>query len=324
MADRSLAVASALIARHDAARVQLRERVLARVLAALRLTGDAWYDDDAVKAAAGRAMTVVRAGQAREASLAVRAMTSHVRAVDPKAAGRAPSPSLPPDLRWRDGSGAQYERPAREYRRLRVQGLDELAAMDAAEQRARDLVEDDLSLAHRWAARQAIVASPSVTAWRRAIRPELSRGGVCGLCIVAADRVYGRGELLPIHGGCHCQVVPVVGSADPGRKLNEVDLERLYAAAGSTDGRALKEVRVAVREHGELGPILREAGDRFRTPRASARKLREVTPEQARTELAVLERTLADLEARAAAGEPVAGPLEFQRERVAVLRDLAA
>lgn len=326
MPDRSAEVIAALIARHESARVQLRQAVLVRVLRALRLVGDAWYDDRAVAEAAARAMGVVRAGQQRQAALTARALTSTTRALDPRAAGRPPAVELPSDLRYLDGTGSQYTRPAREFRRLRVLGADDAAASAAAQERATKLVVDDLALAHRHAARATILEFPAVTGWRRVLHPEKSENGVCGLCVVASTQVYGREQLLEIHDGCNCDVMPIVGGRDPGRAWNSDELKRLYAAAGGTEGSALKEVRVQVHEHGELGPVLRRHGEAFRGPKEVARAnvARGMTPERARVELATLERTLADLETRAAAGEPVSGPLEYQRTRVELLRGLAA
>jgi len=108
----------------------------------------------------------------------------------------------------------------------------------------------------------------------------LAKTGSCGLCIVASDRIYGRGDLMPLHGRCHCLVAPIVGDVDPGRELNGDDLSALYkgaAVAGrqsSTDGRDLKKVRVQVNEHGELGPVLVRQGASFVSPDEAKQRYR--------------------------------------------------
>lgn len=158
------------------------------------------------------------------------------------------------------------ERIAAEYRRHVANGLDDGAARDRAVNRARLIVDEDLSLASREAARQVFTRTPGVTGYRRVIRPELSAGGACGLCVVASDRKYSRGDLLPLHGRCKCEVLPIVGANDPGRSLNEAELAELYRQADGTSAEKLKRSRVTVHEHGELGPVLREPGEHFRGP----------------------------------------------------------
>jgi hypothetical protein len=99
------------------------------------------------------------------------------------------------------------------------------------------------------------------------LRPELSDDGACGLCIVAADRVYTVGTLMPIHPPtCRCQTMPIVGDLDPGYSLNRADLERLYADAGSTNAEELRRTRYRVDMHGEHGPVFSRQGDAFRGP----------------------------------------------------------
>lgn len=133
----------------------------------------------------------------------------------------------------------------------------ELAREDAREQvrRARDVDgkrQDDAARGER------------ITGWRRVIRPELSKTGSCGLCVVAATRMYHRHDLNAIHGKCKCIVLPVTKSNDPGLRLNNEDLQRIYGSfvdkngrlVSSTQSASLKRTRVRVTKHGELGPVL--------------------------------------------------------------------
>ncbi|MFI7608796.1 hypothetical protein ACIBTV_27300 [Micromonospora sp. NPDC049366] len=180
-----------------------------------------------------------------------------------------------------------YSRVAAEYR-WRVSNGEHLArAREAALARARALAETDISLAAQQQEYVVMGRVPETDAigWRRVLRPELSKGGSCGLCIVAADRIYRKRDLKAIHNNCHCIVVPVGSAADPGFQLNREDLDRLYKAAGSTgggkrQGGALKYVRAVITEDGELGPILAEAPQSVRT-RKSRRSARQAV-EQSR------------------------------------------
>lgn len=111
-----------------------------------------------------------------------------------------------------------------------------------------------------------------IIGWRRVIRPELSKHGVCGLCVVAATQWYTRKNLKAMHNLCKCETLPVTKSADPGLRWNAEDLrnnlDEIYGAAGgSTYGKKLKRVRVSVREHGELGPVLSYSAKRGWQPK---------------------------------------------------------
>lgn len=172
----------------------------------------------------------------------------------------------PAKLRGRTSHREALERVAAEYRRHTANGLDEDTARDRAVNRARLIVDEDLSLASREASRQVFTRTPGVTGYRRVIRPELSAGGSCGLCVAASDRTYSRGDLMPLHDRCKCETLPIVGTNDPGRSLNETELAELYEQAGGNTAEKLKRARVVVHEHGELGPVLRKPGDHFRGP----------------------------------------------------------
>lgn len=98
----------------------------------------------------------------------------------------------------------------------------------------------------------ATVRVAGITGWRRVIHPELSAGGTCGLCVAAATRIYRGGNLKPIHDGCNCLTLPIVGDDDPGDALNRLDLGDLYDDANTTDGWTLKQTRYQVGADGQL------------------------------------------------------------------------
>lgn len=260
-ADQALILA--LVEREAQARLTISVR-LNGVLHRLLVGFDAWYDEPAVHTLASRIAAVVRTAQVQQGHLSGQ-FQQHVLQVL-NADVRRPQPiALPESLRGLDDPTVPYQRPFAEYRRLRAQGMTPQQARDAAEKRAQRIADDDLMLAARDSAIQRLFESNRVTGYRRVLHPELSRGGSCGLCIVASDRTYRRDRLMPIHSGCHCGVLPVVGGFDPGANLNRDDLKRIYAAAGGTGRDVLKRVRVKTRMHGELGPVLVDASHHFRT-----------------------------------------------------------
>ncbi len=229
-----------------------------------------------------------------------------------------------------------YGRVADAYRyNIVARGDSPDVAQAKAEARISAVAWTDVTLAVR-EQYQASFDRDRVEGWRRILLYKRQDGGPpCGLCVVAADRVYKKEDLQPIHDLCRCGVLPILDGLDPGLKLNRDDLNAIYQAAGGTGGDAvrivrgrpkavspgLKRVRVALAEHGELGPILVDADQSFRGPREVAATQVPDRKVRAAAQLASLEATLAGLERRAAAGELKSkAPLEWQRNKVAELR----
>jgi len=133
-----------------------------------------------------------------------------------------------------------FNRAAVVYRYRESQGADAVTASRASVQRIEDIVDGNLMLAQRLAEQQSLKQA-GAKFYRRVIHPELSRGGVCGLCVAASDRRYRVEVLKPIHLRCKCGVVGVGDDADPGYELNRSDLRMLYdeggEAAKNDDGR---------------------------------------------------------------------------------------
>lgn len=143
-----------------------------------------------------------------------------------------------------------YRRPVIESRatfaRLRKTGLDRQqvidAAIDTGLRRLLGTASTDLQLTATLTSRQVLQAK-KVKVYRRVTRP-----GACPLCLAASDRVYHVADLLPIHSGCHCIVVP-------GGVLPEA-LQRAANTDDPTGGRGLQ-----IGQNGEIGPVL-EWGDK--------------------------------------------------------------
>ena len=172
-----------------------------------------------------------------------------------------------------------------------VEPIDLSEPVDAAVQRVAAVADADMQLADRAQSQQSMAAQSEkldIRAYRRVIHPELSKGGTCGLCIAASDRIYFVDDLRAIHDKCECTTLPIIGSRDPGSGLNNLDLKTLYADAGGSTGReALKRTRYKIDEHGELGPVLTPG--KFRSERQAKRATRRPgvrkTPEQARADV---------------------------------------
>lgn len=229
--------------------------------------------------------------------------------------------------------GHQYGRVADQYRSdVVTKGLTHEQAQGKALVRVESVAQTDVTLAVR-EQYHADLQRPEEerrkpTGWRRILHPELSQTGPCGLCVVAADRVYTTDQLKEIHDRCVCEVLPVYGAFDPGLTLNSDDLDRLYAAAGGTGGNPkrqqgrLKEIRIALAEHAELGPVLVDADQHFRGPVDVARRQlgRPEPADLRRHQLTQLERSVGDLRARAARGENLDRPIAWQESRIDELR----
>ena len=176
----------------------------------------------------------------------------------------------------RDSSTAEVlNRPLRTYRYEKSRGASEKDAREAAKARVSVIVDDNLMLAQRLAEAETLAQAAdlddTVIGYRRIVHPELSRGGVCGMCLVASDREYKIGELKPIHNRCWCTVAAITEDYDP-VTLNADDLKRFYEDAKGNDRASLKRTRYKVDEHGELGAVLvPKAKHRSRAQRAEDR-----------------------------------------------------
>lgn len=171
--------------------------------------------------------------------------------------------------------------------------------------RAMTVADTDVMLADRAQAQKFFsTRRPSgVIGYRRVIHPELGSGAPpCGLCVVAATRMYHIEELMPIHARCRCTVAAVTREADPGLQLNDDDLKQVldtvYEAAGGTTRERLKTVRVEYVEHGELGPMMVSASQNFRGPDEFARTQSQDLEKRWYAELESLQEQLLGLEAR--------------------------
>ncbi len=241
---------------------------------------------------------------------------------------------------WRDPADA-YGRIADQYRWEQIsQGATDEQALEKAKTRAGQVVDTDISLAVR--EQETTTAKKlGVQLYRRVLHPEGAKSGLsCGLCIVAADRIYSVSKFKrEIHLNCNCEMIPIEAGKDPAARLNEADLDSLYRAAaiavGKDDGErvtgggrkqlgALKRVRVGITEHGELGPILFNQSGQYRTLTDFA-KTQSISPKiRAASQLPALIKSLAAWEAKRDAGEKgTDSKISWHKEAIARLRKLA-
>lgn len=214
-----------------------------------------------------------------------------------------------------------WMRPAETFRYEVSQGLRENAALVRALKRAETMVHTDISLAKRAEIDAIYQATPKIHGYRRVIHPELSETGTsCGLCVVASNRVYRTGQLLPIHDRCNCDTLPITRDNDPGKELNQDDLNTIYEAAGGNAAADLLKTKVYYKNHGELGPIITGA-ERSSDEALTRRERKEMTPlENMQRQLRILERSLERLITRKSSGESgLDQQIIWLRDRVSVL-----
>jgi hypothetical protein len=268
-----LALQSLVTANGDG-RAALTDNLVATIADIVRsFTG--WYDDLAVrrmaKAIAGQVRPVQSLVAAQESAYLGQAATlMSDRVIRPS---RLLTPTQVDDLRVGVNPDDVYVRLANQYRYERAKDSPppDTTILSHVETRADVMAQTDVALAARgqW---EKFFKENKITGYRRIIHPELSKGGTCGLCIAASDRIYHSDRLMPLHARCACGVLPVIGGFDAGSGLNNLSLGDLYGDAAGDSKRSgtsaadLKRTRYAVHAHGELGPVLTAEGDAFRGP----------------------------------------------------------
>ena len=245
-----------LIVGHTAATVRLRASLLAYLTALWQRADYDKLDRYAVPAAAAVTGTQQRMASMETAYLAAlltvragervtlnppdpRSVTVEaIRGVSPqKVYGRAGE-----TLRWRLSAGDPFAVASRK-------ALDRVQVMAST----------DIQLARTHTVVSVLADAPGVAGYTR-----VTDGDPCELCATAATNFYRSSELMPIHDRCSCGVEPVMGdSFHAAKSVHTGQLKELQAAGISS---APGDADVAVRDHGEIGPVLTRAGDSFRGP----------------------------------------------------------
>ena len=254
-----------LVDQHTAGRESIWRGVWAAIVRILSGASSRDHYTHATQARAAREIAdLVRAAQEATGDLTLEYLDAMLTEQDLRPPQRVePIPQRPRQV----DPVEEWLRPFAQFRVEYARSQNEDRARASALLRAEQLADMDLALAQREAARNHAAAAAGVIGYRRVIHPELSKyGQTCGLCLAASDRMYGTAELMPLHQGCNCTMVEVTSREDLGVELNGMALQDLYDAAGGTDRGLLQRVRYRVESHGELGPVLVNAGHDFRGP----------------------------------------------------------
>jgi hypothetical protein len=141
-------------------------------------------------------------------------------------------------------------------------------AIFAGANRISSIVSTDMQLARRNAGFMSRGANDNIVGYART----LTGSENCALCYTASTQRYTRGELMPIHPGCDCGEMPIYGNQDPGQVIDDIRLNATHEAVAARFGvsdRSAREIdyrSIAIREHGELGPLLTVADQHFTGP----------------------------------------------------------
>jgi hypothetical protein len=121
-----------------------------------------------------------------------------------------------------------------------VYGRNHRAAAGSFIERMAREVATDMVLADRNATFVHTAADTRVLHYRRTLTPGAKH---CGLCVVAATRVYYKKDLRAIHHHCSCGTQPVYGTVKGWTKPTNDVLTDLYKQAGGTSANRLSRIR---------------------------------------------------------------------------------
>lgn len=159
-----------------------------------------------------------------------------------------------------------YSRPMEEVWTQLSHGVSFDEAVNRGANRLRQLVETDVQLSHTHTSRTLLSDRKDVVGFRRVPTGDYT----CALCLIASTQRYRKFDLMPIHPGCDCRVAPII-SDQPVDQVVDPDLledihRRVEEMFGFSDRSGRKvdfRKLVVVHNHGEYGPTLSKAGDRF-------------------------------------------------------------
>jgi hypothetical protein len=198
------------------------------------------YDEDQVEQFITDASPVILAGRRQAVQLAAGFIEAYVNA-ELQRNDRIEIDL--PEYRYAKPLEEVYRRPFVQTWANLAKGTDWIESVDIGRGRVESTARMDVALAHRDGAHEAMRQSQRIVGYRRVLTLPS-----CDLCTRAAQQRYHKEWLQPLHNNCDCTVEPIIGEADPGR--------RIELAANSPEG-------VRVVQHGELGPLLYRPEDRF-------------------------------------------------------------
>lgn len=266
-----------IIARYQTVYGQLRTGTAARVAAAWsRLGGPS---DNNIDAFLTVVLPVVQGAEVATVRLVAGYMAAMLREATGTAAELALDTSQVTGKALRGVEPAEvYTRPIITMRSALAAGRDYKDALRIAGERASDTAETDVLLSQRAATDEIVQREPRIVGYRRVLT-----GRSCAFCATASTQRYHSEDLMPIHNRCDCGVAPIIGDRDTGQVINRGLLKDLKAASKGRGGSyadarhftvnedgELEFPKVAVHEHGELGPVLTDSADHFTGPQGLA------------------------------------------------------
>lgn len=221
------------------------------------------YDDGNVDEFLGMVVPVVNAGQ-RQSVAVTEAYLARERRRRPL--GIDPGTVIGPAARNGVAPEEVYRRPFVTVWTALKAGTAFAQAVDAGLERLTSTAETDIQLAMRGTLQAVGEADDGIHGYER-----IPDGNACDLCLIASTQRYHVSDLMPIHNRCGCGVGvltdPAVGQVinqDRYRQLKDSGaIKRITGQRQRSRGAAAEQVTVAVRDHGELGPVLVDAAQHF-------------------------------------------------------------
>jgi hypothetical protein len=278
-----------LVEAHRRSLTQLRTVTARQVQGVFDRLGS--YDRADVPRFVNAAVPIVERSQSMaarlRAAMVARAVGAPVPTLDMQAVtGAAVRNGTPPE--------AVYVRPFKELWRGLDDGKRFVDARDGASQRAGNLADTDVFLASRQATVETgrLVNADRPSRSRLRYWQRVADGNACNFCLLASTQRYTMEDLMPLHDHCTCDVLPLTSDSD---QVVDPDLLYRLRSEGVTvtrengetyiygekatpnydwESKVSPEVRaeidaqrgpvpddapapaVAIKEHGELGPVL--------------------------------------------------------------------
>lgn len=263
-----------LIRNYHARLTSIREGTSIRVGAAWDTLGG--IGDSELAAFSARAAVLVKAGQVATVRLTDGYLGAYIGSVlkrPARAQGILPEVVTGAAVRGGVAPVEVYARPIITARTALSQGRTLTAALAAGRARATGTAETDVMLTHRATASEFLQREPRVRGYQRVLS-----GRSCDLCAIASTQVYRSDELMPIHDHCDCGVDPLIGDErGAGRIINRDRYEEMKSSGAIdriSNQRAVARAKesgdlgslIATETHGELGPLITVAGQRFTGP----------------------------------------------------------
>jgi len=243
-----------LVARYQQIIIDLAKRNAA-IIGALwdRLGG---LDEATLDSFASQAATIVGAAQFQAAAISVAYINGVVAFADQQGTAEAIDiAAVVANARNGTPLSLVYSRPTITARGAIADGKSFADAMKLARERAVSAANTDVHLSARLGANTAMKAH-KIRYYRRVPDPT-----ACAFCLTASTQRYSTGDLMPLHAYCGCSVMPLIGASE--HIIDPDLLARLKASTGRSDYWNDPAAATAVRDHGELGPVLVHAGDNF-------------------------------------------------------------